>query len=88
MRELTEETGLAAGWTDALLDTYKAFPAAHFPGRVLAALPEYARPRPGDPRSPRVLVRTDAAGATYGLAAACHEAGCGFSLGYTLDERA
>ena len=38
LRELTVDTGLADGWTDALLDTYKAFPAAHLPGRVLADL--------------------------------------------------
>jgi hypothetical protein len=33
-----------------------------------------------------VLVRTDSAGATYGFAAACREAGCGFSLGFAIDE--
>ena len=38
LRELTVETGLAAGWTAALLDTYKAVPAVHLPGRVLADL--------------------------------------------------
>ncbi len=38
LRELTVETGLAAGWTEALLDTYKALPARHAPGRVLADL--------------------------------------------------
>ena len=38
LRELTVDTGLAAGWTEALLDTYKAFPARHLPGRVLADL--------------------------------------------------
>ena len=32
-------------------------------GMALAALPDYARPRPGDPDSPQVLIRTDAAGA-------------------------
>ena len=57
-------------------------------GMALAALPDYARPRPGDPDSPQVLIRTDAAGATYGFAAACRAAGCGFSLGYAIDERA
>jgi hypothetical protein len=35
-----------------------------------------------------VLIRTDAAGATYGFAAACREAGCGFSLGWALGEHA
>ena len=53
---------------------------------ALAALPEYARPRPGAKTSPKVLVRTDSAGATYGFAAACHKAGCGFSLGFAIDE--
>jgi Transposase DDE domain group 1 len=53
---------------------------------ALAALPQYARPRPGAKRSPKVLVRTDSAGATYGFAAACHEAGCGYSLGFGIDE--
>jgi Transposase DDE domain group 1 len=38
LRELTVDTGLADGWTDVLLDTYKAAPAAHLPGRVLADL--------------------------------------------------
>ncbi len=36
LRELSEETGLADGWTAALLDTHKTFPAVHLPGRVLA----------------------------------------------------
>jgi hypothetical protein len=53
---------------------------------ALAALPEHARPRPGKRRSPKVLVRTDSAGATYGFAAACREAGCGFSFGLAIDE--
>jgi hypothetical protein len=34
-----------------------------------------------------VLIRTDAAGASYGLAA-CRDAGCGFSLGWALHESA
>jgi Transposase DDE domain group 1 len=53
---------------------------------ALAALPAYARPRPGAKKSPQVLVRTDSAGATYGFAAACREAGCGYSLGFAIDE--
>ena len=53
---------------------------------ALAALPGYARPRPGDPASPQVLIRTDAAGATHKFAAALRERGCGFSLGFTIDE--
>jgi hypothetical protein len=53
---------------------------------ALAALPEYARPKAGAKTSPRVLVRTDSAGASYGFAAACRAAGCGFSLGFAVDE--
>ena len=32
LRELTVDTGLAHGWTNAVLDTYRAFPAVHEPG--------------------------------------------------------
>jgi hypothetical protein len=53
---------------------------------ALAALPAHARPRPGDQNSPQVLIRTDAAGATYGFAAACRASGCGYSLGFGIDE--
>jgi len=38
LRELTEVTGLVEGWTEQLLDTYKALPTVHAPGRVLADL--------------------------------------------------
>jgi hypothetical protein len=51
---------------------------------ALAALPAHARPRPGDPEAPQVMVRTDAAGATHAFAAAIRTAGCGFSLGFTI----
>jgi len=54
-------------------------------GMALAALPARARPRPGDPGGPQVLIRTDAAGATYGFAAACRDAGCQYSLGFPVD---
>jgi hypothetical protein len=54
---------------------------------ALAALPEHARPRPGDPDSPQVLVRTDSAGATRAFARTLREAGCGFSMGFSLDAR-
>jgi hypothetical protein len=57
-------------------------------GMALAALPDYALPRPGDRDTPQVLIRTDAAGATYGFANACRDAGCGFSLGWALGESA
>jgi hypothetical protein len=56
-------------------------------GMALAALPEQARPRPGEADSPTVLIRTDAAGATHGFAAACRQSGCGYSLGFTIDEQ-
>ena len=54
---------------------------------ALAALPGYARPRPGNPGSPKVLVRADAAGATHRFAAALRERGCAFSLGFGIDEQ-
>jgi Transposase DDE domain group 1 len=54
---------------------------------ALAALPEHARPRPGDPGSPRVLARSDSAGATHAFAAACRTRGVGFSFGFPVDER-
>ena len=37
LRELTVETGLGAGWTTAMMDTYQGLPV-HQPGRVLADL--------------------------------------------------
>jgi hypothetical protein len=54
---------------------------------AMAALPPHARPRPGEPGSPAVLVRTDAAGATHKFAAAARERGCAFSLGFAIDEQ-
>jgi hypothetical protein len=56
-------------------------------GMALGALPERARPRPGDPGSPRVLARSDSAGATHLFAAACRTRGVGFSFGFPVDER-
>lgn len=53
---------------------------------ALAALPAHARPQPGKRRSPKVLIRTDSAGATYGFAAACRQNGCRFSFGFAIDE--
>jgi len=37
LRELADEAGLTAGWTDALLGTYKGTPV-HLPGRVMVDL--------------------------------------------------
>ena len=56
-------------------------------GMALAQLPAQARPRPGDPGSPRVLARSDSAGATHLFAAACRKEGVGFSFGFPVDER-
>lgn len=38
LRELADESGLTAGWTEALLDTYRAAPVVHAPGAVLRDL--------------------------------------------------
>ena len=54
---------------------------------ALAALPEHARPRPGNPDSPRLLGRSDSAGATHTFAAALRERGLGFSLGFAVGEQ-
>lgn len=51
---------------------------------ALAGLPAHARPRPGDPTSPRLLVRTDSAGASRAFTAACHDRGVEFSVGFDL----
>ena len=55
--------------------------------RALAALPEQARPRPGDPGSPRIVARSDSAGATHDFAAACRAAGVWFSFGFPVGTR-
>ncbi|MGH3657932.1 MAG: IS1380 family transposase [Micromonosporaceae bacterium] len=59
--------------------------------QALAALPEQARPRPGDTpgswEGPRLLARSDSAGATHAFAAACVERGVGFSFGFPVDTR-
>jgi Transposase DDE domain group 1 len=57
------------------------------PDMALAQPPEQARPRPGDPGSPRVLARSDSAGATHRFAAACRTRGAGFSFGFPVDGR-
>ena len=54
---------------------------------ALAALPQPARPRPGDPHGPRLLARSDSAGATHAFAAACRARGVGFSFGFPIDAR-
>lgn len=52
---------------------------------ALAALPAHARPRPDQPDSPQLLVRTDSAGATHAFAKHLREAGCGFSMGFSVE---
>ena len=58
---------------------------------ALAALPEHARPIPGEEpgtwTGPRVLARSDSAGATHAFAAACVDRGIGFSFGFPVDTR-
>ncbi len=51
---------------------------------ALANLPEVARPHPGDPDSPRLVVRADAAGASHDFAAHCRKVGVGFSFGFAI----
>jgi hypothetical protein len=55
--------------------------------QAVAALPGYARPRPGDPDSPRVVARSDSAGATHAFAQACRDRGMWFSFGFPVDTR-
>jgi hypothetical protein len=54
---------------------------------ALAALPEQARPRPGEADSPRVVARSDSAGATHAFAQACRDRGVWFSFGFPVDAR-
>ena len=53
---------------------------------ALASIPENFRPRPADPTSPSVLIRSDSAGATYGFAEFCRQVGVGFSFGFAVRE--
>lgn len=58
---------------------------------ALAQLPAHARPRPEDcdrtGPGPRLLARSDSAGATHAFAKACRERGVGFSFGFPVDAR-
>jgi hypothetical protein len=54
-------------------------------GWALESLPAGYRPGSDNPDGPRVLIRSDSAGATYGFAAACRTLGVGFSLGAAID---
>jgi hypothetical protein len=53
----------------------------------LAALPEHARPRPGEADTVRVVARSDSAGATHAFAKACRDRGVWFSFGFPVDAR-
>lgn len=55
--------------------------------QALASLPEQARPRPGDPDGPRLVARSDSAGATHAFAQACRDRGVWFSFGFPVDTR-
>jgi hypothetical protein len=59
--------------------------------RALDALPEHARPTPGvEPGTwtgPRVLARSDSAGATHAFAQACVDRGVEFSFGFPVEAR-
>lgn len=54
---------------------------------ALAQLPAASRPTPGQPGGPRVLARSDSAGATHKFAAACAARGVEFSFGFPIDAR-
>src|SRR5271166_7138310 len=45
------------------------------------------RPNPDDRGAQQILLRSDSAGATHTFAAACRQAGVGFSFGYPVDTR-
>jgi hypothetical protein len=51
---------------------------------ALASLP--AQARPGAVGGPRLVVRSDSAGATHGFAAACRDRHVGFSVGFQITE--
>lgn len=55
--------------------------------QAVASLPAQARPRPGDVDSPRVVARSDSAGATHAFAQACRDRGVWFSFGFPVDTR-
>lgn len=55
--------------------------------QALQSLPEHVRPRPGDPQSPRLLARSDTAGATHVFASACTKRGVEYSFRFPVDFR-
>jgi len=56
-------------------------------GTALESLPPSYRPGPENPDAPKILIRSDSAGATYAFAAACRKSGVGFSFGTAIDTR-
>ncbi len=52
-------------------------------GQALGSLP--VGYRPGDPGAPKILIRSDSAGATHAFAAACRDHGVGFSFDYPVN---
>lgn len=54
---------------------------------ALAQLPEHARPTPGVPDGPQVLIRADSAGATHAFLAGCRARGVRYSVGLSIDQK-
>ena len=54
---------------------------------ALESLPAQARPRLDVPEGPRLLARSDSAGATHVFAKGCRDRGVGFSFGFPVDTR-
>ena len=54
-------------------------------GAALQSLPPSYRPDPDNPDAPKILIRSDSAGATHAFAAACRKSGVGFSFGTAID---
>jgi hypothetical protein len=54
---------------------------------ALAQLPEHARPTPGVPGGPQVLIRADSAGATHAFMAGCRERGVRYCVGLSVDQK-
>jgi len=52
---------------------------------ALAQLPEHARPTPGVPDGPQVLIRADSAGVTHAFLAGCRERAGRYSVGLRRD---
>src|SRR5262249_36118639 len=55
--------------------------------RALASLPADWRHGPHNPEAPKVVARSDSAGATHVFAKACRDHDAGFSFGFPVDAR-